>query len=58
MHRYKVRIKRSTYDGDRWNTTSVHAENFEDCFRKVERDFRLQDCLDYKVDMKELAAEE
>lgn len=57
MYQYKVKIKRVTYDGDRWNSATIYAESIEECFKKIERDYRLQDCLDYRVDMKELAIE-
>ena len=58
MHRYKVTIKRITYEGEKWSSANMHAENFQDCFRKIEKDYKLQDCLDYKIKMKELSAKQ
>ena len=49
MQRYKVRLKRITYEGIKWNSFMISAENTEEAFRIVERDYRLHDCLDYWI---------
>lgn len=57
MFKYKVKIKMITYEGTKWLSTNVFAESTEQCFKKVEQDYRLYDCMDYYVHMKEMAAE-
>lgn len=55
MFRYRVEIKMITYDGIKWLSTTVFAESMSACLEKIEWEYRLYDCLDYMIQMKELA---
>lgn len=55
MFRYRVKIKMITYDGIKWLSTTVFAESMSACLEKIEWEYRLYDCLDYMIQMKELA---
>lgn len=57
MLRYKVEIKMITYDGTKWLSTTVFAESMSECMDKIEQEYKLYDCLNYWVNVKELAAE-
>lgn len=54
--RYKVEIKMITYDGTKWLSTTVFAESMSECMDKIEQEYKLYDCLNYWVNVKELAA--
>lgn len=54
--RYKVEIKMITYDGTKWLSTTVFAESMSECMDKLEQEYKLYDCLNYWVNVKELAA--
>ena len=51
MKTFKVKIKRVTYEGIKWNSAIVHAEDAEQAFRIVERDYKLYECMDYWVNI-------
>lgn len=44
---FKVRLKRITYEGTRWDSFQITAESMEMAIKKIEQDYNLKDCLDY-----------
>lgn len=53
---FQVKIKMITYDGTKWLSTTVFAESMSECMNKIEQEYKLYDCLNYWVNVKELAA--